>query len=96
MTTDQMRDGFETWADAKGLTLTRIKWKDGTTSEYAYTATCEAWQVWQDAYAAGQKAEGEAIVKRIRNVDGNLAWQSRIAFEALANLIATGNGDDER
>ena len=65
MTTDQMRDGFETWADAKGLTLTRIKWKDGTTSEYAYTATFDAWQVWQAAYAAGRKAD-QAEVERLK------------------------------
>ena len=63
MTTDQMRAEFETWADAKCLPLTRIKWKDGSVSEYAYTATFDAWQVWQDAYAAGREAEREACFR---------------------------------
>ena len=57
MTSDQMRAEFEAWADAKCLPLTRINWKDGSVSEYAYTATFDSWQVWQDAYAAGQRAE---------------------------------------
>ena len=63
MTTDQMRAEFEKWADAKCLSLTRINWKDGTVSEYAYTATFDAWQVWQAAHAAGRKAEREAIAE---------------------------------
>lgn len=54
---DKMRAEFEKWADKQCMSLTRINWKCGTVSEYAYTATFDAWQVWQAAYAAGQKAE---------------------------------------
>lgn len=68
MTTDKMRAEFEKWADRKCLSLTRINWDDGTVSDYAYTATFDAWQVWQDAYAAGRKAEREAI--QLKNWDG--------------------------
>lgn len=65
---DKMRAEFEAWADKQCMSLTRINWKCGTVSEYAYTATSEAWQVWQAAYAAGQKAEREAI--QLKNWDG--------------------------
>lgn len=58
---DKMRQEFEAWADKQCMSLTRINWKCGTVSEYAYTATFDAWQVWQAAYAAGQKAEREAM-----------------------------------
>lgn len=60
---DKMRAEFEKWADKQCLSLDRINWKDGSLSEYAYTATFGAWKVWQVAYAAGQKAEREAIQK---------------------------------
>lgn len=58
---DKMRDEFEKWADFQCLSLARIDWKDGTVSDYAYTATLHAWRVWQAAYAAGQKAEREKL-----------------------------------
>ena len=54
---DKMRAEFEKWADSQCLPLTRINWDDGTVSEYAYTATFDAWQVWQAAYQAGRNAE---------------------------------------
>jgi hypothetical protein len=58
---DKMRAEFEKWADKQCMSLTRINWKCGTVSEYAYTATFDAWNVWQAAYAAGQKAEREEL-----------------------------------
>ena len=60
---DKMRAEFEKWAESKCMSLTRIRWDNGTISEYAYTATFDAWQVWQAAYAAGRKAEREEIQK---------------------------------
>ena len=68
MNDDKMRAEFEAWAESQCLSLTRINWKNGTVSEYAYTATFDAWQVWQAAYAAGRKAEREAI--QLKNWDG--------------------------
>lgn len=65
---DKMRAEFEKWADSKCMSLTRIRWDDGTISEYAYKATFDAWQVWQAAYAAGRKAEREAT--QLKNWDG--------------------------
>ncbi len=58
---DKMRAEIEQWAKSQFLLLTRINWKDGTVSEYAYTATLHAWQIWQAAYAAGRKAEREEV-----------------------------------
>ena len=58
-----MRAEFEKWAESKCMSLTRIRWGNGTTSEYACTATYDAWQVWQAGYQAGRKAEREAIQK---------------------------------
>lgn len=63
MSDDKMRVEFEAWANKSCLSLTRIDWIDGTLSDYAYSATFDAWQTWQVAYAAGQKAEREAIQK---------------------------------
>ena len=63
-----MRAAFETWADKQCMSLARIHWKDGSVSEYSYTATFDAWQVWQAAYAAGRKAEREAM--QLKNWDG--------------------------
>lgn len=63
-----MRQEFEAWADKQCLSLTRIYWKDKTVSDYAYTATFAAWQVWQAAYAAGQEAERKAV--QLNNWDG--------------------------
>ena len=68
MDAEQMRAEFEKWADSQCLPLTRINWDNGTISEYAYTATFDAWQVWQAAYAAGRKAEREAV--QLKNWDG--------------------------
>ena len=53
MDADKMRAEFERWAEVKCMSLTRIHWASGSLSEYAYTATFDAWQVWQAAYAAG-------------------------------------------
>jgi len=65
MNDDKMRQEFEAWAESKCMSLTRIHfhWVSGTVSDYAYTATFDAWQVWQAAYQAGRKAEREAIQK---------------------------------
>ena len=62
---EQMRAEFEAWADSKCMSLTRIKWDSGILSEYAYTATFDAWQVWQVAYQAGRNAE-QAEVDQLR------------------------------
>lgn len=64
MDADKMRDEFEKWADSKCMSLTRIRWDNGTISEYAYTATFDAWQVWQAAYQSGRKSELEAIQRK--------------------------------
>lgn len=63
MSDDKMRAEFEAWADKQCMSLTRINWDNGTVSEYAYTATFDAWQAWQAAYQAGRKAEREAMQK---------------------------------
>ena len=68
MDADKMRAEFEAWAESQRLLLTRINWIDGTVSEYAYTATFDAWLVWQAAYDAGRKAEREAT--QLKNWDG--------------------------
>lgn len=62
---DKMRAEFEKWADSKCMSLTRIRWDNGTISDYAYTATFDAWQVWQAAYAAGRMAE-QSELERLR------------------------------
>ena len=49
-----MRAEFEEWAEKKCMSLARVNWKDGSLSDYAFTATFEAWKVWQAAYAAGR------------------------------------------
>ena len=64
MSDDKIRAEFEKWADSQCLPLTRINWDNGTVSEYAYTATFDAWKVWQAAYQAGRKAEREAIQRK--------------------------------
>ena len=65
---DKMRAEFESWAESKCMSLTKINWKCGSVSEYAYTATFDAWQVWQAAYQAGRMAvqrEKEEWSKRV-------------------------------
>ena len=62
MNDDKMRAEFEKWAKEQCLSLTRINWIDGTVSDYAYTATFDAWQVWQAAYAAGM----EVAIKQLK------------------------------
>lgn len=56
MTTDKMRHEFEAWAKAYGFSLFPMK---GSTGHYWNDDTNFAWQTWQAAYAAGQKAERE-------------------------------------
>lgn len=68
MIDDKIRQEFEAWAESQCLSLTRINWKCGSVSEYAYTATFDAWQVWQAAYKAGRNAEQKAM--RLKNWDG--------------------------
>jgi hypothetical protein len=54
MSEDKMRAEFEMWAEKQCMSLARVIWKNGTVSEYAFTQTCDAWKVWQAAYAAGR------------------------------------------
>ena len=68
MSDDEMRAEFEAWAESQCLSLTRINWKCGSVSEYAYTATFDAWEVWQAAYQAGRMAGREAT--QLKNWDG--------------------------
>ncbi len=68
MSDDKMRAEFEAWAESQCLSLTRINWKCGSVSEYAYTATFDAWEVWQAAYQAGRMAGREAT--QLKNWDG--------------------------
>ena len=79
MSDDKMRAEFEAWADSKCMSLTRIRWDNGTTSEYAYTATFDAWQVWQAAYAAGQIAERAELERRERSALEKLRAELRAA-----------------
>lgn len=51
-----MRRAFEKWADKQCMSLARVNWKDGSVSEYAYTSTFDAWQVWQAAWRDAQIA----------------------------------------
>ena len=81
MSDDKMRAEFEAWADKQCMSLTRINWKCGTVSEYAYTATFDAWQVWQAAYAAGQGAEREAICIQWEGADATIAEVERLRAE---------------
>ena len=60
MSDDKMRAAFEKWADKQCMSLARMKWKDGSMSEYVYTATFNAWRVWQAAWREAQIA-AEAI-----------------------------------
>ena len=94
MSDDKMRAEFEDWADKQCMSLTRINWKCGTISEYAYTATYDAWQVWQAGYQAGQKAEREAIF--IEWEDGEiLASEVERLRAELAQLRKDWCDDDE-
>ena len=63
MSDEKMRAGFEAWAKAAAYDLSQT-----TDDKYWCVATDSAWQVWQAAYAAGRKAEREAI--RLKNWDG--------------------------
>jgi hypothetical protein len=54
MSDDKMRAEFEAWADKQCMSLSRISWKDGGISEYAYMLTFDSWRVWQAAYTAGR------------------------------------------
>lgn len=102
MSDDKMRQEFEEWADKQCLSLTRINWKCGTVSEYAYTTTFDAWQVWQSAYQAGQKAEREAIFIEWENgetlaceVERLRAWNKRWRdVSAKLRLTVAGLADE--
>lgn len=56
---DKMRAEFEAEARVIGLSLFPMKGK----GEYWNDETNLSWRVWQAAYAAGQKAEREAVQK---------------------------------
>ena len=86
MDADKMRAEFEAWAARKGFSLKRIKWNDGSMSNYVYQSTFDAWQTWQAAYAARQKAVDERIEGLLREVLEN------DSCEALHN---NSNLDDE-
>ena len=79
MDADKMRAEFEKWADSKCMSLTRIGWDNGTISDYAYTATFDAWQVWQAAYAAGRRAEQSELERRERAALERLRAELRAA-----------------
>lgn len=79
MSEDKMRAEFEMWAEKQYMSLTRVIWKNGTVSEYAFTQTCDAWKVWQAAYAAGRlsvQQEKEAWSKAVNEAFINSARKS--------------------
>lgn len=57
---DQMRDEFESWAKRNGCDTVQAKGEDG----YWLFHTHLAWLAWQAAYAAGRRAEREAIQRK--------------------------------
>ena len=87
---DKMRAEFESWASEQCLSLTRINWDDGTVSEYAYTATFDAWQVWQAAFAAGRKAEQKEQDFERLLVE---ALKEELAAEKAASVVPVGITD---
>lgn len=64
MDADKMRAEFEAWAKAVGHDLSQTKGDD----RYWFVSTESAWESWQAAYAAGRKAEREAM--QLKNWDG--------------------------
>jgi hypothetical protein len=66
MSDEKMRTEFEKWADKHCMSLVRINWKDGSVSEYAYTSTFDAWQVWQAARLSALPSLVDSV-KRIRH-----------------------------
>jgi hypothetical protein len=86
---DKMRAEFEAWATPYELDLRRL------TEGYLSSASNNCWTIWRAAYAAGQGAEREAIVQTIRTVRGSLAWQSKISFAALAELIENKSENEQ-
>lgn len=59
MSDDKIRAEFEKWAKAVGHDLSQTKGDD----RYWFVSTESAWESWQAAYAAGRKAEQEAMAK---------------------------------
>ena len=81
---DKVFAEFENWAKAVGYKLPTVKfnWKpDGTATEYIYPETQIAMEGFIAGYAAGRKAEREAM--QLKNWDG-------------VRLGTTGNPEGER
>lgn len=92
MSDDKMRAEFEKWAKAVGHDLSQTKGDD----RYWFVSTESAWESWQAAYQAGQKAEREAILSEFDSVADGYTWQVRMAFNAMAAKIRNKpEGDDE-
>ena len=80
MTTDQMRDEFESWAKRNGCDVIQAKGEEG----YWLFHTHLAWLAWQAAYAAGRKAERETIRKLVSpEVVAPLIKLSEVVNEAI-------------
>jgi hypothetical protein len=83
MTTDKMRAEFEKWAEDNdcGITLA------ATTATGYYTRNI-AWTAYQAAYAAGQKAEREAIAAEVDEFfNRHHDWRCKLAGVAIVARI---------
>lgn len=60
--TDKMRAEFEAYAEQRNWSIRKNH------GSYYWAEAARAWHIWQAAYAAGRKAEREAI--HLKNWDG--------------------------
>ena len=87
MNDDKMRAEFEKWAKAVGHDLSQTKGDD----RYWFVSTESAWESWQAAYQAGQKAE-QAEVERLR---GDVDFHSE-AFQGLIDYLAEKKAENDK
>ena len=80
MSDDKVRAEFEKWAKAVGHDLSQTKGDD----RYWFVSTESAWESWQAAYQAGQKAEREAIFIEWENGELLAAEVERLRAELAA------------